>query len=91
MIGSVPLTKLEGAKPIPMVDVVARIDYLRRRQSEYKTLLVRNRTDPDYCAELAQELSEIDRLIHALDSLSGLKSTDRHAQYNFACSIEVRV
>lgn len=91
MLGNVPLTKLEGTKPLPMVDVVARIAYLRRRQAEYKALLDRNRTDPDYCAELAQELSEIERLIHAFDSIKGLKSSDRHEQYNFACSIEIRV
>ena len=91
MLGNVPLTKLEGSKPLPMVDVVARVEYLKKRRVEYKTLLDRNRTDPDYCSELEQELSEIERLLHAIESIKGLKSTDRHAQYNYACTIEVSV
>lgn len=91
MLGNVPLTKLDGVKPVPMVDVVARVKYLKKRCVAYKALLDRNRTDPDYCSELEHELSEIEILLRALESIKGLTSSERHAQYNYACTLEVNV
>jgi hypothetical protein len=61
--GTEKLHRVESFSDIDLKSLDARQIHLRSRQSHYKKLLDRNRTDVDYCKELHDDLNDIEGVL----------------------------